>query len=97
MAGIIGGRKPEDGDSYTGPTYADGMCPDIQLYDFRVLAKTLEDTEFAIIAALQYIRYVNERHSYVTIHGANDAPALRAAGPPRAPVPCPRPRRDTPR
>ena len=47
------------------------MCPDIRLYDFRVLGKTLEDTEFAIIAALQYIRYLNERHSYITIHGAN--------------------------
>ncbi len=42
------------------------MCPDIRLYDFRVLGKTLEDTEFAIIAALQYIRYVNERHNYIT-------------------------------
>ena len=47
------------------------MCPDIRLYDFRVLGRTLEDTEFAVIAALQYIRYVNERHSYITIHGAN--------------------------
>jgi hypothetical protein len=47
------------------------LCRDIQLYDFRVLAKTTEDTEFAVIAALQYIRYVNERHSYITIHGAN--------------------------
>jgi hypothetical protein len=71
VAGIIGARKPGDGDGYDGPAYADGMCPEIQLYDFRVLAKTPEDTEFAIIAALQYIRYVNERHSYVTIHGAN--------------------------
>ena len=32
---------------------------------------TLEDTEFAIIAALQYIRYLNERNSFITIHGAN--------------------------
>ena len=47
------------------------MCPDIRLYDFRVLGQTIEDTEFAIIAALQYIRYVNERHNYITIHGAN--------------------------
>jgi hypothetical protein len=47
------------------------MCPDIRLYDFRVLGRTLEDTEFAVIAALQYIRYVNERHTYITIHGAN--------------------------
>jgi hypothetical protein len=65
VAGIIGARPV---DAVTGTA---GMCPDIQLYDFRVLAKTIEDTEFAVIAALQYIRYVNERHSYVTIHGAN--------------------------
>ena len=50
---------------------ADGMCPDIRLYDFRVLGQTIEDTEFAVIAALQYIRYVNERHNFITIHGAN--------------------------
>jgi serine protease AprX len=49
----------------------DGMCPDINIYDFRVLAPTLRETEFAIIAALQYIRYINERNSYTTIHGAN--------------------------
>jgi hypothetical protein len=66
VAGIIGAMKPDPDASY-----GDGMCPDIKLYDFRVLARTMEDTEFAIIAALQYIRYVNERHSYVTIHGAN--------------------------
>jgi serine protease AprX len=53
------------------PDWADGMCPEIQLYDFRVLAPTLKETEFAIIAALQYIRYINERNSYMTIHGAN--------------------------
>ena len=69
VAGIIGARQPAE--DYTGPGYSDGMCPDIQLYDFRVLARTPEDTEFAIIGALQYIRYVNERHSYTTIHGAN--------------------------
>jgi hypothetical protein len=72
VAGIIGAdqfgnnRKEEDGAKYAG-----GMCPDIGLYDFRVLGKNLEETEFAIIAAMQYIRYVNERHNYITIHGAN--------------------------
>jgi hypothetical protein len=72
VAGIIGadqfgnGKKEEDGAKYAG-----GMCPDIGLYDFRVLGKNLEETEFAIIAAMQYIRYVNERHNYITIHGAN--------------------------
>ena len=31
----------------------------------------LENTEFAIIAALQFIRYLNERHTYISVHGAN--------------------------
>jgi hypothetical protein len=50
---------------------ADGMCPDIKLYDFRVLSKTLKETEFAIIAALQYIRYLNGQSNLVKVHGAN--------------------------
>jgi serine protease AprX len=68
VAGIIGARKPA-GQSEG----ADGMCPDIQLYDFRVLADSgdVKDTEFAIIAALQYIRHMNSRHDYVSVHGAN--------------------------
>lgn len=70
VAGILGAAKnKDDGDNNT--EFVDGMCPDILLYDFRVLAPTLKETEFAIIAALQYIRYINERNSYITIHGAN--------------------------
>ena len=73
VAGIIGADKngaihvkeDERGE------YVDGMCPDIQLYDFRVLAPTIKETEFAIIAALQYIRHMNQRYDYITIHGAN--------------------------
>ena len=72
VAGIIGayaGRDTADGPA--NPAYYDGMCPDIKFYDFRVLAKSLQDTEFAIIAALQYLRYLNERHTYLSVHGAN--------------------------
>jgi subtilisin family serine protease len=65
VAGIIGAA------AHGNSQFADGMCPDIKFYDFRVLAKTLQDTEFAIIAALQYLRYLNERHTYLSIHGAN--------------------------
>jgi hypothetical protein len=61
----------EDSENIEEGDWADGMCPDIYLYDFRVLAPTLRETEFAIIATLQYIRYINERNSYMTIHGAN--------------------------
>ncbi len=65
VAGILGAFANGN------PQFADGMCPDIKFYDFRVLAKNLQDTEFAIIAALQYLRYLNERHTYLSIHGAN--------------------------
>ncbi len=68
VAGIVGADKRGSGGQDSN---GDGMCPDIGLYDFRVLGKSTDDTEFAVIAALQYIRYVNERHSYITIHGAN--------------------------
>jgi serine protease AprX len=72
VAGIIGAnRGPLNGKQKAKNSFADGMCPDINFYDFRVLAKTVADTEFAIIAALQYLRYLNERNTYLTIHGAN--------------------------
>lgn len=73
VAGIIGANsgKNSNNKKKLSTTFADGMCPDINFYDFRVLAKTMEDTEFAIIAALQYLRYLNDRHTYLTIHGAN--------------------------
>ncbi len=72
VAGIIGcNAGDKNGKRKVKNSFADGMCPDINFYDFRVLAKTLEDTEFAIIAALQYLRYLNDRHTYLTIHGAN--------------------------
>src|SRR5215469_4834198 len=57
--------------------YADGMCPDISLYDFRVLGRDEKDTEFAIIAALQFIRYLNDRDNFFTIHGANLSLSIR--------------------
>jgi serine protease AprX len=65
VAGILGAQNVD------GTNYAVGMCPDIQIYDFRVLARNLDETEFAVIAALQYIRYLNELHNFITVHGAN--------------------------
>jgi subtilisin family serine protease len=68
VAGIIGARSLANLDQG-----AAGMCPDIRLYDFRVLTEsgTAKDTEFAIIASLQYIREMNERNDYMSVHGAN--------------------------
>jgi len=58
-----GNGMPSDGPS--------GLCPDIQLYDLRVLGRTDAETEFAVIAALQYIRNLNDRLGFRKIHGAN--------------------------
>jgi serine protease AprX len=72
VAGIIGASK-QNADMIAGESeyHADGMCPDIWLYDFRVLAPDLKDTEFAIMGTLQYIRHMNERNRFIAIHGAN--------------------------
>ena len=75
VAGIIGAHwldfksnaEPEPTDNVK----MDGVCPDITLYDFRVLGSTLGDSEFAVIAALQFIRYLNDQSGYSVIHGVN--------------------------
>ena len=73
VAGIIGASKAAALKHSAGSQedFADGMCPDILLFDFRVLGRTPLDTEFSIIAALQFIRYLNGRDNLPTIHGAN--------------------------
>jgi serine protease AprX len=64
-------KTPKIAKPKENPDFGDGMCPDISLYDFRVLGPGLKDTEFAIIAALQFVRYLNERNNFYVIHGAN--------------------------
>ena len=72
VAGVIGASQAGKAVAASGSAdFQDGLCPDIQLYDFRVLAPRLQDTEFAIIAALQFIRFLNSRTDHVVIHGAN--------------------------
>jgi serine protease AprX len=65
VAGIIGGRAG------SGTDQPAGLCPDIGLYDFRVIGNSTEDTEFAVIGALQFIRHLNARRGFMAIHGAN--------------------------
>ncbi|MCR8547433.1 S8 family serine peptidase [Salipiger sp. P9] len=65
VAGILGaGPLTEDGTD-------SGVCPDIKIYDFRVLADTVENSEFAIIGALRFIRHLNDTHDFVRVHGVN--------------------------
>jgi serine protease AprX len=75
VAGVLAGDWRTGENKQT--TVHVGVCPDLRLYDLRVLANTPEDTEFAVIAALEFVRWLNNRNRYVTIHGANLSLALR--------------------
>jgi serine protease AprX len=72
VAGIIAANWPEAAQTaIQQPVY--GMCPDLELYDFRVLPDNPADTadEFTIIAALQFIRHLNANKDLMVIHGVN--------------------------
>jgi len=53
-----------------------GMCPDISLIDLRVLRHDnspadARSDEFEVMAALQFVRYLNARAGYIKVHGIN--------------------------
>jgi serine protease AprX len=78
VAGILGADLRKDEKSGGGgDTELKGVCPDIWLYDFRVLGSDLGDSEFAVSAALQFIRNYNEQSAYQRIHGVNMSLAIR--------------------
>jgi serine protease AprX len=57
VAGIIGADW-----QVGGKPYLQGVCPDIQLLDLRVIHESdLKATESAVLAAMDFIRYLNER------------------------------------
>ncbi|RMH21002.1 MAG: hypothetical protein D6696_06795 [Acidobacteria bacterium] len=68
VAGILGGSWEEQ-DLY-------GICPEIKLYDLRVLGPEGGD-EFSVLAALQLIQHLNGQMDYLVIHGANLSLSLR--------------------
>lgn len=67
VAGIIGaGMEPEKGIE---PLI--GMCPSIDLYDIRVMDSRGVGDEFNILAAIQFIRWLNNKKDGPMIHGVN--------------------------
>ena len=69
VAGIIGADLREEGDPEK--VVLQGMCPDIRIMDLRIISDTIEDTEFAVIGALQLVRYLNSHNQYIVVHGVN--------------------------
>lgn len=75
VAGILGANwvdaKKGEAPKRTDRVKMAGVCPDIALYDFRVLGSNQGDSEFAVIAALQFIRFLNDQSGYSLVHGVN--------------------------
>lgn len=73
VAGIIGAdwREDDADGTGTGAPIICGICPDIKLYDLRVLDPAGGGDEFAVIAALQFVRHLNARSEHVVLHGVN--------------------------
>lgn len=79
VAGTLGADwrrlSPRQGDGQLEErVLLQGVCPDINLMDFRVLVPgDLEATEFALVAALEFIQWLNQRagRNRPAVHGVN--------------------------
>lgn len=69
VAGILAADWPEAPGAGVAQALH-GVCPDLRLYDFRVVGADGGD-EFTIMAALQFIRYLNSSKDLMLVHGAN--------------------------
>jgi subtilisin family serine protease len=78
VAGILAANWPEAKSTPLKEALV-GMCPQLELYDLRVLPDDPNDPdqerqtadEFTIIAALQFVRHMNANKDLMVIHGVN--------------------------
>jgi hypothetical protein len=78
VAGILGASWPQRKD-FDGVPFT-GVCPDIGLYDLRVIdpmAPESDDDEFAVLAALQFVAHLNNQNDFFAIPGVNVSLAIR--------------------
>ena len=73
VAGILAANWPEAAESTPLGESLVGVCPDIELYDLRVLPDDPTDRadEFTVIAALQFVRHLNAHKDLMVVHGVN--------------------------
>lgn len=78
VAGIIAADWRRDGpENRKKEPNIQGVCPDLRLYDLRVLDEKGESDEFSILAALQFAQYINTNTEYLAIHGVNLSLSIR--------------------
>lgn len=72
VAGIVGSDwRAADGKDTPIEDDLIGICPDIELYDLRVFPESGPGDEFAVSAALQFVRHLNSHSDLQVIHGVN--------------------------
>ena len=67
VAGILGAGMDELVNGYS----LIGMCPGISIYDIRVMDESGTGEEFNILAAIQFVRWMNSQKEGLIIHGVN--------------------------
>ena len=78
VGGIIGADWRQS-DPVPPPEAHDmkGVCPDIGLYDLRVLDDEGKGDEFSVIAAMQFVRHLNAHKDLMMIQGVNLSLSIR--------------------
>jgi hypothetical protein len=71
VAGILGADWRTDDPAMPADHDLIGVCRDIELYDLRVLDDAGRGDEYAITAALQFVRHLNAHSDVQVIQGAN--------------------------
>ena len=71
VAGILGGSWTHDDDGKEIEDQLIGICEDIELYDLRILDEHGDGDEFTVMAALQFVRWLNATNDYMAVHGIN--------------------------
>lgn len=78
VAGILAADwRKEDEEPPSGDHALSGVCPDMRLYDLRVLDEQGRGDEFSVIAAMQFVRYLNAHKDLMMIHGVNLSLSIR--------------------
>lgn len=71
VAGILAADWRAGDPEPPGREAVQGICPDIGVYDLRVFDENGAGDEFAILAALQFVRWLNASAPAPVIHGVN--------------------------
>ena len=71
VAGILAGDWSARTDGRRWRRTSSASAPDLRLYDLRVLNEKGSGDEFAVMAALQFVRYLNSTNDYMVVHGVN--------------------------